>query len=205
MTATRVDEAQLGVPLGAEILTNLHPATPHHRDAGDLIRPSITHRFGQGTNFLGYIHISGHSRRGGFQLKRKSGGDRARAKLQVVKETLRRRMHETVDEQGAWLRLVVMGFNAHHAVPTNAAALGDFRHNVADLWRRTLRRRGQKGAMTWERMTVLANRWLPTPCSTHPWPDKRVAVKHPRWEPGAGIPPAGICAGACGDMRLYHD
>jgi hypothetical protein len=38
-----------------------------------------------------------------------------------------------------------MGFNAYHAVPTNAVTLSDFRHNVADLWRRTLRRRGQKG------------------------------------------------------------
>ena len=28
-----------------------------------------------------------------------------------------------------------------------------------------------------------------------PWPSVRFAVKHPRWEPGAGIPPAGICAG----------
>ena len=146
-------------------------------------------------NFLGFTHISGHSRRGGFQLKRKSRIDRVCARLQVVKETLRRRMHETIDEQGAWLQRVVMGFNAYHAIPTNAATLSDFRHNVADLWRRTLRRRGQKGAVTWERMTVLANRWLSTPRIAHPWPDKRFAVKHPRWEPGAGIPPAGICAG----------
>ena len=146
-------------------------------------------------NFLGFTHISGHSRRGGFQLKRKSRSDRVRARLQVIKDTLRRRMHETIDEQGAWLQRVVMGFNAYHAIPTNAATLSDFRHNVADLWRRTLRRRGQKGAVTWKRMTVLANRWLPTPRITHPWPDKRFAVRHPRWEPGAGIPPAGICAG----------
>jgi RNA-directed DNA polymerase len=146
-------------------------------------------------NFLGFTHISGHSRRGEFQLKRKSRSDRVRARLQAVKEELRRRMHETIDEQGAWLRRVVMGFNAYHAVPTNAVTLSDFRHNVADLWRRTLRRRGQKGAVTWERMTVLTNRWLPRPRITHPWPEKRFAVKHPRWEPGAGIPPAGICAG----------
>ena len=63
-------------------------------------------------NFLGFTHISGHSRRGGFQLKRKSRSDRVRAKLKVVKEALRRRMHETIDEQGTWLRRVVMGFNA---------------------------------------------------------------------------------------------
>jgi hypothetical protein len=106
-------------------------------------------------NFLGFTHITGHSRRGGFQLKPKSRSDRVRARLQVVKETLRRRMHETIDEQGAWLRRVMMGFNAYHAVPTNAVALADFRHNLADLWRRTLRRRGQKGAVTWERMRGL--------------------------------------------------
>jgi RNA-directed DNA polymerase len=67
----------------------------------------------------------------------------------------------------------------------------------ADLWRRILRRRGQKGAVTWERMTVLhAGWWLPQPRITHPWPEKRFAVKHSRREPGAGIPPAGICAGS---------
>ncbi len=71
----------------------------------------------------------------------------------------------------------------------------DFRHNVADLWRRALRRRGQKRAMTWQRTTVLQDRWLPRAHITQPWPERRFAVKHPRWEPGAGIPPAGICAG----------
>jgi RNA-directed DNA polymerase len=156
-------------------------------------------------NFLGFTHISGHSRRGEFQLKRKSRSDRVRARLQAVKEELRRRMHETIDEQGAWLRRVVMGFNAYHAVPTNAVTLSDFRHNVADLWRRTLRRRGQKGAVTWDRMTVLTNRWLPRPRITHPWPDKRFAVKYPMWEPGAEIPPAGICAGARSNACLYRD
>jgi group II intron reverse transcriptase/maturase len=146
-------------------------------------------------DFLGFTHISGQDRRGEFQLKRKSRSDRVRAKLQVIKEEMRRRMHETIDEQGAWLRRVVMGFYAYHAVPTNAAALGDFRFNVTDIWRRTLNWRGQKGKVTWDRMTVLQNRWLPKPRITHPWPSQRFAVKHPRWEPGAGIPPAGICAG----------
>jgi group II intron reverse transcriptase/maturase len=74
-------------------------------------------------NFLGLIHICGRSRRGDFQLRRKSRCDRVRARLQAVKEALRRRMHESIDEQGAWLRRIVMGFNAYHAVPTNAEAL----------------------------------------------------------------------------------
>jgi RNA-directed DNA polymerase len=146
-------------------------------------------------NFLGFTHSSGHSRRGVFQLKRKSRSDRARAKLQVVKEALRRRMHETIDEQGAWPRRVAIGFNACHAVPTNSVALRDCRFNITNHWRRALNRRDQKGKVTWTRMTVLQNRWLPKPRITHPWPGQRFAVKHPRWEPGAGIPPAGICAG----------
>jgi RNA-directed DNA polymerase len=63
-------------------------------------------------NFLGFTHISGHSRRGDFRLKRKSRSDRVRARLQAVKEALRRRMHETIDEQGARLRRIVQGFYA---------------------------------------------------------------------------------------------
>jgi len=146
-------------------------------------------------NFLGFTHISGHSRRGEFQLKRKSRSDRVRATLAAVKETLRRRMHETIDQQGAWLGQVVMGFNAYHAVPTNFVALADFRYHVTNLWRRTLRWRGQKGKITWARMTVLQDRWLPRPRITHPWPSVRFAVKHPRREPYAGNPPVRICAG----------
>ncbi len=78
--------------------------------------------------------------------------------MQAVKEALRRRMHETIDEQGAWLCRIVMGFDAYHAIPTTAAALGGFHDNITNLWKRTLRWRGQKGAVTWKRMSVLQNR-----------------------------------------------
>ena len=37
-------------------------------------------------NFLGFTHISGRSRQGGFQLKRKTRRDRMRAKLREIKE-----------------------------------------------------------------------------------------------------------------------
>ena len=103
--------------------------------------------------FLGFIYICGKSRRGAFQLQRKTRGDRMRAKLQEIKEQLRQRMHDPIPEQGRWLKQVVTGFFAYHAVPTNARALGAFRHYVTDLWRRTLRRRSQKDGMTWERIS----------------------------------------------------
>lgn len=130
--------------------------------------------------FLGFTFICGKSRRGAFQLQRKTRGDRMRAKLREIKEQLRRRMHDAIPEQGRWLKAVVTGFFAYHAVPTNARALSAFRHHVTDLWRRTLRRRSQKDGLTWNRMTQLAAAWLPPPRILHPWPDQRFAVKHPR-------------------------
>ena len=69
-----------------------------------------------------------------------------KAKLRMIKEELRQRMHQSIPVQGRWLRRVVGGYFNYHAVPTNARALDAFRHHVTDLWRRTLRRRSQKGS-----------------------------------------------------------
>jgi RNA-directed DNA polymerase len=130
--------------------------------------------------FLGFTFICGKSRRGAFLLHRKTRGDRMRARLREIKEQLRRRMHEAIPDQGRWLRAVVTGFFAYHAVPTNSRALGAFRYHVTDLWRRTLRRRSQKDRMTWDRIAKIAAYWLPAPRVLHPWPNQRFAVKHPR-------------------------
>jgi group II intron reverse transcriptase/maturase len=141
-------------------------------------------RRGQGKpetfNFLGFTFISGKTRRGAFQLQRKSRVDRQRAKLRDIKQELRRRMHHPIPAQGRWLRAVVSGYFAYHAVPTNARALGAFRWHVMNLWRRTLSRRSQKGDLRWDRMAQIAEAWLPTPRILHPWPEQRFAVKHPR-------------------------
>lgn len=145
--------------------------------------------------FLGFIHICSQNRRGDFQLKRKSRRDRMRATLRAVKEQLIRRMHEPVTAQGAFLRRVVMGYYAYHAVPNNGAAICSFRHRIMELWRATLQRRSQKGYMSWACIWRYADRWLPRARILHPWPDERFAVKHPRREPSAGIPLARICAG----------
>ena len=93
--------------------------------------------------FVADTHICGRSRRGTFQLQRKSRTDRMRATLRRVKDALRRRMHQPIPVQGRWLTQVVRGYFAYHAVPTNRRALMAFRHHVTDLWRRTLRRRVQ--------------------------------------------------------------
>jgi hypothetical protein len=85
-----------------------------------------------------------------------------------------------------WLRAGVL---------EDGEVLGAFRDHVVDLWRRSLRRRGQRDKTRWERIAKLADDWLPKPRILHPWPRDRFAVKHPRWEPYAGIPPVRFCAG----------
>ena len=145
--------------------------------------------------FLGFTFICGTTRSGKFQLQRKTRADRMRAKLQEIKQKLRRRMHQPIPEQGKWLGRVIRGYFNYHAVPTNGRALEVFRHHVTDLWRRALRRRSQKDRMTWARMTQLMDAWVPKPLILHPWPSDRFAVTHPRWEPYAGKPPVRFCAG----------
>ena len=130
--------------------------------------------------FLGFIHICGKSRRGNFLLERKTRRDRLRTKLQDIKAELRRRMHQPIPVQGKWLRQIITGHFAYYAVPTNGRALSAFRHYVADHWRRTLRRRSQRDGFTWDRMTKLADDWLPQPRILHTWPQQRFAVTHPR-------------------------
>jgi len=130
--------------------------------------------------FLGFVFISGKSRQGDFQIRRKSRGDRMMAKLQEIKEALRKRRHEPIPEVGKWLAQVVAGYFAYHAVPTNSTALSAFRYHVAVLWHRQLCRRSQRAYVAWERMAKLADEFLPKPRVLHPWPSVRFAVTHPR-------------------------
>jgi RNA-directed DNA polymerase len=145
--------------------------------------------------FLGFAHICGKSRKGDFQLRRKTRRDRMRAKLAAIKAQLRWHLHAPVPEQGSWLRHVVTGYFAYHAVPTNAHALSTFRYFVSQIWLRSLRSRSQRKAITWALMAKLEAQYLPKPRILHPWPNIRFAVKHPRWEPYALIGPVRICAG----------
>jgi RNA-directed DNA polymerase len=145
--------------------------------------------------FLGFTFISSKSRSGKFQIKRKSRGDRMRAKLQAIKQELRRRMHLPIPEQGKWLMRVVTGYFNYYAVPTNYRSLVTFRDDLTRSWRQILGRRSQKGTVTWPTMQAIAERWLPRPRILHPWPSERFAVRHPRWEPYAGKPQVRFCAG----------
>jgi RNA-directed DNA polymerase len=167
----------------AEFALTLHPDKTRLLEFGRFAAPNRAQR-GDGKpetfNFLGFTFICGKSRRGSFQLLRKSRRDRMKAKLREIGKVLCERRHRSIPEQGQWLRQVVSGWFNYHAVPTNLRALASFRYFVTGTWRHSLRRRSQHGQLPWERMTRIAEEWLPKPRILHPWPDARFAVRHPR-------------------------
>ena len=166
-----------------EFALSLHPEKTRLIEFGRHAAANRKQR-GQGKpetfNFLGLTFVCGKSLRGKFLLKRRSRRDRMKAKLKEIGGELRRRMHQPIPQQAAWLKQVVAGYFQYHAVPTNWAALAAFRGGVIERWRRSLSRRSQKGDFNWARMTKLADDWLPKPRILHPWPNQRFAVRHPR-------------------------
>jgi group II intron reverse transcriptase/maturase len=135
--------------------------------------------------FLGFVLICGRSLKGDFLIHRKTRRDRMQATLKRIKEELRLRWHLPIPEQGRWLKQVVTGFYAYHAVPTNGRTLSVFRTYIARIWKRALNRRSQRDRVSWQRIARLVHDWLPPPLILHPWPSDRFDVKHPRREPYA--------------------
>ena len=127
--------------------------------------------------FLGFTHICGQTRKGAFTIQRQSVAKKMRAKLQEIKADLFRRLHANVTDTGRWLRSVVQGWFNYHAVPGNFPCLDQFLSNVQSLWRRSLRRRSQRGRRwNWQHVQSLCRRWLPKPKILHPYPNQRLIV-----------------------------
>jgi RNA-directed DNA polymerase len=137
-------------------------------------------RQGQGKpetfDFLGFTHIVGTTRRGEFQLYRRTSRKKRQAKLARLKEECRRRRHEPVVQQHRWLCSVLHGHYRYYAVPTNYRALASFRWAVAEIWHRSLQQRSQRGRWTADKWRAFEQRFrLPPPRILHPWPTARFA------------------------------
>ena len=126
-------------------------------------------------NFLGFTHSCGKTRKGRFTVLRQTMHRRWQAKLQEVKAELRRRLHDPIPDQGAYLRSVLVGHTRYYGVPRNGPSLQAFRSALSRLWRMTLMRRSQTAFVSWTRMARLATRWLPIPHICHPYPNQRLA------------------------------
>ena len=168
----------------AKFALSLHPEKTRLLEFGRYAAERRAER-GQGKpetfDFLGLTHYCTTRKDGAdFQLGRKTQRKRMKAKLREIKETLRRLRHTPIDEQGRWLGTMMTGHFAYFAVPTNTYLLSAFRYHSSIIWFRSLRRRGQRHRLTWERMIRLIKRFLPSPRVLHPWPNHRFNVKHSR-------------------------
>jgi RNA-directed DNA polymerase len=128
-------------------------------------------------DFLGFKHYCATRRDGtGFVLGRKPMAKRMRTKLREIKEQLQATRHDGIDGQGKWLAQVLRGWMAYYAVPMSGSAISAFRHHMIERWHGALMRRSQRHRLTWTRMKMIADRYLPIPRILHPWPEKRFLV-----------------------------
>jgi RNA-directed DNA polymerase len=143
-----------------------------HRDCKRFDRKRKPETF----NFLGFTHACGVNRAGKFPVRRTTMQKRLAAKLHEVKAELRRRLDQPVLEQRP-------GFSRLSEVTSPTTPFRGtgrrweaFRTQCTRLWYRTLRRRSQKTRLTWDRMTSIADAWLPPTRILHPWPEQRLAA-----------------------------
>ena len=134
------------------------PQATRARQAGDLQLPGL------------HLHLR-NIPTGLFPAQAEDPARPHAGEARMVKEAMRRRMHQPIPQQGKWLRQVVRGYFNYHAVPTNFRALKAFRDEITRGWRRALSRRSQKAGLTWARMNRLIDDWLPKPRILHPWPE----------------------------------
>ena len=124
-------------------------------------------------DFLGFTHFCTKTKSGAFAVGRRSIAKRQKAKLKVISQELRYRRELPIAEQGGWLNSVLRGRYAYHAIHGNLRALECLCWEVAQRWYRSLRRRSYKRRLTWSKMSLHANRWLPRPKVVHPYPEER--------------------------------
>jgi hypothetical protein len=121
--AEQVQEA-LG-PRWAKFGLALHPEKTRVSECGRFAQARRRKR-GLGKpasfNFLGFTPSWAKSRKGKFQMERRTIAQRFRAQLAEIKAELRERMHRPVPAQGAWLQSVLLGPYRYYGVPLNGRA-----------------------------------------------------------------------------------
>jgi RNA-directed DNA polymerase len=124
-------------------------------------------------NFLGFTHCCGTTSRGRFTVFRKTMRQRMLKKLKAVNLELQQRRHQSVQEQGGYIKALVRGHVNYYGVPFNSRAIGAFRFAVIRLWYKWLNRRSQRASVTWDRMQRYIVRWVPPAVICHPYPSAR--------------------------------
>ena len=100
-------------------------------------------------DFLGFTHVTIQRSRGQFapHIVRLTSRKKRTAKLKALRQELRRRRHDPMREQHAWIASVVRGHEKYYAVVGNRH-FGIFRHELRQAWINSLQRRSQRSRWT---------------------------------------------------------
>jgi RNA-directed DNA polymerase len=155
----------------------LHPEKTRVIEFGGLAAGSRRRR-GKGKpetfDFLGFTHIAGKNRRDCFQLKRLTSRKKMQSKLVAMNAEIKRRRHEPVGEQHAWLTSVLEGHYRYYGVPSNYSKLRNFRFALEHRWHWALARRSQRARWKAAQWDTFSQRYpLPPVKIHHPWPTAR--------------------------------
>lgn len=117
-------------------------------------------------DFLGFTW--GTSRRGHRVIKRKTARERFTRGLDAIRTWSRENRHKPVAEQHRMLSSKLRGHFPYYGITGNAAALGRFRYEVRQIWRKWLSRRSQRGYVNWAQFHRLSERYpLPAAVAAH--------------------------------------
>lgn len=165
-----------------EYKLKLHPDTTRLIECGRFAqrdRAQRGERKPETFDFLGFTHWCGATRKNGrFTIGRKPAAQRIRKTLKAIQDTLMRRRHRPVQEQGRWVRSVPTGYFAYFAAPGTAEILSAFRTHVSRGWLWAQRRRSQRKGrkLTWKRFERIMDTWIPKVQIMHPYPNQRLIV-----------------------------
>jgi len=129
---------------------------------------------------------------------RKTMRKKLTAKLKEVYAELRKRMHDSIPEQGAYLRSVVAGHTRYYGIPMNGPSISIFRKEVCRLWQKSAEA-PQSKAPSELGPHETPGRLLDSICPyLSPLPIGAFRRYHLRQEPDEVIPHVRICAGGAG-------
>jgi len=102
-------------------------------------------------NFLGFTFLNGKTRNGNYRVQLITDRKKLRAKKQELKKWLRSNMHAKVDETIKTLNLKLQGHYQYYGVNGNLKSLQIYYFYCVRKLFWTLRRRGQRHPLTWEK------------------------------------------------------
>lgn len=114
-------------------------------------------------DFLGFTHHWILSRRGLWEVQRKTARDRFSRGLARISAWLRQNRHMPTREQHRKLVAKMRGHQAYYGIVGNQRSQSAFMHEVLKRWRYWLNRRGGKHRITWERFWTAVSTYFRMP------------------------------------------